>query len=607
MTLSRSAAAAASLLSSACGLDTFGLTGGSTGSTTLSNSSTATTGPDTTLTTTMLGGSTAPTGEPPPEAATLQLSFSQVKQFDFTWSAAATADHYRLLERPTPGDKFTQLGDDIVDTSTSRTMPLHFRLGASYIVQACNAGGCTDSEPVESVDSMAAAVGYFKASTAAPDDSFGAQVVLSTDGNTLVVGAPEKDSGAVDAGAAYVFVRENDTWSQQAYLKAFNPGVGNNFGAHLALSADGHTLAVGAPSEDGLASVLDSGAVYVFARVDGAWPQQAYLKASNTSAGDNFGASVALSADGNTLAIGAPQEDSSGIGGNQADNSVLDAGAVYVFGRENGAAWLQQSYLKASPAGSDYFGYSLALSADGEALAVGAVVEDSNASGVNGDQSDDNASSAGAVHVFVRSNALWSQQAYLKASNTDALDLFGYSVALSADGNTLAVGAYVESSQATGIDGNQDDDSAPFAGAVYLYVRTNGTWTQQAYVKASNTAGNHLFGCAVALSAKGDTLAVGAFQESGLATGIGGDQASSPAGAVGAAYVFVRSNSEWSQRAYVKAANSEGDDHFGYSIAMSGDGNILAVGASGEAGASVGIGGDQTDNTAPNAGAVYLY
>ncbi len=611
MTLTRSAAAAASLLLSACGLDTFGLSDGSTVTTTTIGGSTAPTdGLDTAGPTEGSAGattmsSTAPP-EPFPETSTLQLSFSQVKQFDFTWSAAGGADYYKLLERPTPGDDYLPFEENIVGTSFSLSRPLHLRFGASYRLRACNTGGCgADSPTVSVVDSMAAAVGYFKASNTAPDDNFGARVVLSADGDTLVVGAPKKDGGAVDAGAAYVFVRENDTWSQQAYLKADFPGAGDNFGAHLAVSADGDTLVIGAPGEDGLADVVDSGAAYVFVRVDGAWSQQAYLKASNTSAGDDFGASVAISADGYTLAVGAVGEDSSGD--NQADNSVVDAGAVYIFERAENNTWPQQTYLKASPPGPDYFGSSLALSADGNTLAVGAAVEDSSASGVNGDQDDNSASAAGAAYIFVRTDNLWSQQAYLKASNTDVSDLFGATVALSAKGDTLAVGASFESSQATGIDGDQNDDSAAFAGAVYLFVRTNDTWSQQAYIKASNSAAGHIFGAAVALSADGDTLAVGANVETGTAAGVGGDQTTNPAPAVGAAYVFVRSGTDWSQRAYVKASNSGTQDLFGFSLALSGDGNTLAVGAYAEDSASKGIGGDQADNSAIDAGAVYLY
>src|SRR5262249_19250367 len=142
--------------------------------------------------------------------------------------------------------------------------------------------------------------------------------------------------------------------------------------------------------------------------------------------------------------------------------------------------------------------------------------------------------------------------AYLKASNTDGSDELGWSVALSADGLTLAVGAPFESSMATGIDGDQADNSAPDAGAVYVFIRTGATWTQQAYIKASNTHANEGFGFSVALSADGSTLAVGALEESSAATGVNGDQVDDSAPDAGAVYVFTRSGATWNQQAYIK-------------------------------------------------------
>ncbi len=144
--------------------------------------------------------------------------------------------------------------------------------------------------------------------------------------------------------------------------------------------------------------------------------QQAYLKASNTGAGDCFGCAVALS--GDTLVVGALHEDSNAIGinGNQTNNNATDSGAVYVFVR-SGTNWGQQAYLKASNTGpGDGFGWFVAIS--GDTIVVAAPFEDSNTTGVNGNQSNNNATDAGAVYVFVRRGTNWSQQAYLKPSNT---------------------------------------------------------------------------------------------------------------------------------------------------------------------------------------------
>ena len=120
---------------------------------------------------------------------------------------------------------------------------------------------------------------------------------------------------------------------------------------------------------------------------------------------------------------------------------------------------------------------------------MGAPHESSSARGINGNENDDSAYNAGAVYVYSRSGGQWTRQAYVKASNTGAGDYFGSFVALSADGNTMAVAAHWESSAATGVNGNQGDDSLPQAGAVYVFTRSGTTWTQQAYLKASNTGG----------------------------------------------------------------------------------------------------------------------
>ncbi len=160
-----------------------------------------------------------------------------------------------------------------------------------------------------------------------------------------------------------------------------------------------------------------------------------------------------------------------------------DSGAAYVFVR-SGGIWTQQAYLKASNTGAgDGFGDSVAVS--GDTVVVGASGEDSNATGVDGNQGDNSASHSGAAYVFIRSGGIWTQQAYLKASNTGADDDFGNSVAVS--GDTVVVGAYSEDSNATGVDGNQGDNSASASGAAYVFTRSGGIWTQQAYLKASNT------------------------------------------------------------------------------------------------------------------------
>ena len=341
-------------------------------------------------------------------------------------------------------------------------------------------------------------------------------------------------------------------------------------------------------------SATDSGAVYVFTRdAAAAFAQQAYIKASNTDADDQFGNGVALS--GDTLVVGAYLEDSAatGIDGDQSNNNAPNSGAVYVFTRDAAGVWSQQAYIKASNTDAvDQFGVAVALS--GDTLAVGARREESTATGIDGNQSDNSSFKAGAVYVFTRDAAeVWSQQAYIKASNTDADDLFGGLDLIALSGDTLAVGARFETSGATSIDGDQSNNSTREAGAVYMFTRDGaGVWSQQAYVKASNTGFTDQFGNRLALS--GDTLVVGArFEDSG-ATGIDGDQDDNTANDSGAAYVFTRDGAGlWSQQAYVKASNADAGDEFGIDVALAGD--TLVVGARLEDSAATGIDGDQSN------------
>ena len=227
----------------------------------------------------------------------------------------------------------------------------------------------------------------------------------------------------------------------------------------------------------------------------------------------------------------------------------------------------------------DNFGSSVSLSGDGNTLVVGARYEDSNATGINGDQTDNSSSSAGAAYVFTRSGATWSQQSYIKASNADGGDLFGYATSISDDGNTIAVGAFLEDSNATGINGDQTDNSSSNAGAVYIFTRSGTTWSQQSYIKASNADGGDQFGEFISLSADGNTLAVGAYNEDSNATGINGDQTDNSSSNAGAVYIFTRSGTTWSQQSYIKASNADGGDQFGYEVSLSDDGNTLVVGA----------------------------
>ena len=339
------------------------------------------------------------------------------------------------------------------------------------------------------------------------------------------------------------------------YLKASNTRFSSYFGQVVAMS--GNTMVVGAPNEDGASTGVNGdqnnfngnevGAAYVFVRVGTEWVQQAYLKPSSYNSDDHFGASVAIS--GDTIVVGAPGEDSNAIGvnGDPSDNTAGESGAAYVFVRQ-GSSWIQQAYLKASnTANGDDFGFSVGV--DGNLIAVSAPDEDSSGREINGDQSTNNGSNSGAVYVFARRGSTWTQEAFLKAANADIGDGFGYSVAVS--GGTVAVGAPYEASRGTDPSDNSGNDN----GAVYLFSRSaSSVWTQEGYVKAGQYSGlGDQFGFSVAISR--DTVVVGAPREDGKGTKVNGPEYDNTVNDAGAAYVFHRQGTTWTRQAYLKVGS----------------------------------------------------
>ena len=439
----------------------------------------------------------------------------------------------------------------------------------------------------DNIASVIEQAGYLKASNADGNDGFGD--VVAIDGNVAVVGSYGEDSGngdpndnsAESAGAAYVYVREGNTWVQRAYLKASNAEADDRFGESVAISGD--TIVIGAAQEDSNGSSPDdnstenAGAAYVFVQQGDTWVQQAYLKPNNMDADDRFGSAVAI--DGNTILIGAHSED--GNGSDPNDNSAITAGATYVFIRQ-GDAWTQQAYLKANNTDAgDRFGESLAL--DGDSALIGATGEGSNGT----DPSDNSISYSGAAYIFVRQGDTWTQQAYLKANNTDDSDEYGTAVAI--DGNTAIIGAISEASDGS----SPDDNSADGAGAAYIYVREGANWTQQAYLKSPNTFEGDQFGESVAVA--GDVAAVGA----PYGEPIGVDPSSKDDG--GEVHLFRFNGATWQHEKHLESANIDAADSFGWSIAM--DDDTVIIGASEEDS----NGSSPDDNSFNRAGAAYVF
>jgi len=371
------------------------------------------------------------------------------------------------------------------------------------------------------------------ASDAKANDWFGQSVAVS--GDIAVVGAPMGDAGGVGfAGAAYVFSRNQggtDNWDEVKKLTASDAEEADVFGNSVAVSGD--IAVVGAPGDD--AGGYTAGAAYVFQRDKGGtdqWGQVMKLTASGGQAGDEFGASVAVS--GDVAVVGAAFAGGSG--------------AAYVFQRDKGGTdkWGEVQKLTASDAqAGDRFGWSVAVSAD--IAVVGAVGEDTWGS------------NAGAAYVFSRDQGgtdNWGEVEKLTAaSDAEAGDEFGSSVAVS--GDIAVVGARGE------------DEKGSAAGAAYVFQRDLGgtdNWGQAQKLMASDGQAGDYFGTSVAVS--GDLAVVGADGEDAGGSG------------AGAAYVFQRDKGgtdNWGEAQKLTASDAEAGDLFGHSVAVSGD--LAVVGA----------------------------
>lgn len=553
--------------------------------------------------------------------STLGLAIEAIKTFSFNWIDTPGANYYKLFEDPDGESGFSQIGGDLSTgvEHYEHIVALYTRLNARYLLQVCYPEGCIDSNTVGVSGSLAEGIGYIKASNTNSGDWFGQEVKLSADGLTLAVATTLEESNATGingdqnnnslsyAGATYIFTRVDNQWSQQAYIKASNTESYDFFGISMDLSADGSTLAVGASGEDSISTSINGdesdnsggrvGAAYIFTRTAGVWSQQAYIKASEAPPSNNqlgFGVSVALDASGSTLAVGSEW-------GRSSDTAT---GLAHIYIR-SGSTWSEQQVLSASNSGySDGFGLALALSDDGNTLAVGAPNEESATRSINGDQSDNSADHAGAVYIFNRSNDSWSQHAYIKASNASEGHYFGKEISLSGNGDFLAVGAHRESSSSMF---DQFSSGLSWSGATYVFQLSNENWSQIGFLKASNTEQRDSFGFSTSFNFDGSLLAIGAPGEDSDAHGIGGDIQSNRAPSSGAVYIFQRSENNFQQMNYIKPKYAHENMGFGASVNIRADDGSLAVGATNEGSLELGIGGDHLNTSGLKSGAVFLY
>jgi hypothetical protein len=541
---------------------------------------------------------------PLPAAPTVSIE-GDIKKLIFSWDAVTGAAYYRLLENADGHSGFTQVGDDIPagTLATTRDIAVHLFdwVQAQYLVEACNIGGCNSSRVITATDVMLDTIGYFKASNTDPGDSFGGSaypygpfggIALSGDGLTLAVGAPlersaasgvsgdESDNSVEYSGAVYVFRKSPLGWRQQAYIKGSGTAY-EWFGNAVALSDNGNTLAIGS-GESGFR---------IYHYMTDQWNEQSVnIANARCQIGEGIlGVSVALSLDGSTLVAGNPFDANYrlGVGGFTEpippplyEESPM-SGAVCVY-RLVGDTWQDDVYIKPSDTREGaLFGSAIALNDDGTLLAVGAP------------------ESGGGVYLFRFEGETWFEEVKLSGSDTQLNDLFGAAVALSADSDVLAVGSPHHPGK------NHDDEERE--GAVFVFRYEDDEWNEQSMIKPVHLSPSERFGTSVALATSGNRLAVGAPGDDSSSVGVDGDMLDNLAIGAGAVYVYRQASNSWLIEHYVKACNAQAADAFGRSVSLTPDGMTLAIGAVEEDSSATGVGGDREDNTAEESGAAYIY
>lgn len=523
------------------------------------------------------------------DVAPLEPAFDPTRGW-YVVRAPLSAGTATVVATAPPGATVGIAIDGTVVASGAPSAPIDLPLGTTTISIRVTAESGSVRTYGLSVTRGATRIDFLKGSRSLGSDAVGSVVAL--DGDTLVVGAPgdrARDASGVpvsftdyEVGAVYVFRWNGTVWMEEAYLKAFNADARDQFGASVAVSGD--LILVGAPGEDsaergagGLGtddSAESAGAAYVYRRSGSTWALEAYLKASNTASRAGFGASVAISSD--AAVVGSPSEASAatGVDGDSADTTAARAGAAYVF-RRTGGLWAQESYLKASNTDAwDQFGHAVAI--DGATIAVGAIGESSDSVGVNGDEASDAASRAGAVYVFERRGALWSQAAYVKASDAATDALFGASVAL--DGGTLVVGS--PAATRAGLTWDRP-------GAAYVFSLEAAGWRESARLRASVPDHEDEFGRSVDVD--GDWIVVGAPREDGGGRGVPTDPSTNALRESGATYLYALSGAGWVERGYLRSIHAAVSDDGGRSVAVSGD--WIAAGVPGDDRSILGGGG----------------
>lgn len=565
----------------------------------------------------------APPPEVEPPAIELAAELSTVKRLSLRWSAPGLELPQRALiledpdgNGPLPAEQLAEVAS--ADGAATVEIFLPTALQASYRVSLCNGGQCVASAPLQLGGSLERYAGRIKAEMPQAGAGLGEALSLSRDARVLAITALYESVVVPGAreGAVHLYERvAPGQWMARGQVAAPNPGHADQFGAALALSRDGQVLVVGAPNEDAQGSgdaglndlASNAGAAYVYRRSGDQWVFSAYLKGSEIGNGARFGSALDISDDAGRIAVGAPKDS----GGGFSD------GAVYEFVDDQGT-WTQTRIFRDgnSTAGED-FGAHLALNGDGSVLVIGSPLNASSGSGVQATPIDDaGAPQSGAVHVYRRSGAAWTYEAFIKPPVDLGTGQFGHWVDVDADGVSLIVSA-PEADLDTQDQLSSTDITHWNSGRVLVLSRTNGNWAHEAMLRQPHPRGEDSFGWVARLSADGQTVVVGSYNQDTQGSGFGADESVADTDDFGAGYVFQREAGGWSVVTVLKPSD-RGDAPaskglwFGRSVAVSGDGRTIAIGAPGHDGPDAGISADPTlsypfDISSGNTGAAFLY
>lgn len=318
---------------------------------------------------------------------------------------------------------------------------------------------------------------------AADGQQFGYSISINDYGTVIAIGSPAFNN---EAGAVYVFAKNGNTWAQQALLLASDAANGDRFGYSVTIASNGSTIAIGAPNNDNLKGT-NSGAVYIFTANGITWRQQTKILGTIVSNDGGFGTTVALSNDGNILAAGSPK---------RTVNSALNRGAVSIFTRYNTVWSAGRDIIDINGVANDYFGNTLAVNGNGSLIIIGSSLTDTTR-GIN----------SGAAKVYLLTGDEWIFQAQLIPRGIKTNDQFAASLAINYEGTVAIFGAP-----------RTTDVSRTNAGVYYIFTRDGYTWTEKTCIKSSDDYAEAQFGNAVAITADGNTAAVGAFMNNSMFT-----------------------------------------------------------------------------------------